>query len=201
MIWSKRNSTNKNIKFIWKTVGLVIIIIVLMVGVYFGFIAVSIIKQAEVAPLRELIIKSAEGVKKVAPVEARTGDVYFPESKLYLPRPNIVQTITYNYIEGDASNLEVDIQPELSISTEPIWGTTSLYQAKDSKALFNEIPKFLACSRGVKLVYQAIPNNSTSHDLKHTVYLNNGKTLYIYQEKLCPELNNLVDQLTNIRTF
>ena len=153
--------------------------------------------QAGTVNIRELILTSVRGVKKDAPVDAPTGDIYFPEAKLYLPNPNLALPLTYLYDTGDVANA----QSELSVSTYPVWGTTQMYTAVDQDQLFAAVPKLQACSRGIKVVHNKFPSNDADNLLKHTVRLNNGQSVYIYVEKNCPELNTFADAFTELRAY
>jgi hypothetical protein len=153
--------------------------------------------QADIVGIRELILLAVRGLKKDAPVDPRTGDVYFPESKLYVPNPGFTLPLTYLQDTGNVT----DSQGELSVSTYPVRGTQALYTARNSQELFAAVPKLQACSRGVKLVYAPFPANDTQNVLKHTVHLQNGKHLYVYVEKDCPELNGLADALQQVKAF
>jgi hypothetical protein len=153
--------------------------------------------QASIVSIRELILLAVRGVKKEAPVEPRTGDIYFPESRLYLPYPGTALPITYLFDTGDISNS----QSELSVSTYPVRGTETLYSAQNMNQLFDAVPKLQACSRGIKLVYDKFPQSDTQNELKHAIKLNNGRNLYIYLEKDCPELRETADLFTNIRAY
>lgn len=194
----KKTNTNKNTLVNKKSVGLIIGILLIAAVAYYGYIVVCVFRQASIEPTRELIITAASGIKKNAPVEPRTGDVYFPGANLYLPKPEILQNITYNFDPGEAP----DIQPELRISTDPIWGTTPLYSATNSQALYDAVPDFQACARGIKVVYQQpSPEDSSGIELKHTVSLKNGKTAYVYQETACQQLNDLADSMKNLQSY
>lgn len=153
--------------------------------------------QANIVEIRELILLAVRGVKKDAPVDPKTGDVYFPEARLYLPNPHTALALTYLEDTGDIA----DSQSSLTVSTYPVLGTTSLYTAQNTKQLFAAVPKLQACTRGVKLVYQHFPASDTQNMLKHTVQLNNGKTLYVYVEKDCPDLIPTADLFTGVRSY
>ncbi len=154
--------------------------------------------QATAEPVREMIMIAARGLNKDAPVEPKTGDVYFPGAKLYLPNPQTMFDITYNYYPGDGA----DFQPELNVSTDPIWGNSQLYSANDVKELFELVPRFQACTRGIKVVFQQIPQEGIEGlELKHTVSLSSGEVAYVYQETACPELNELSEQFKNLQSY
>ncbi len=153
--------------------------------------------QANIVEIRELVLLAIRGLKKDAPVDPRTGDVYFPESGLYLPNPHMTLPFTYLWDTGDVTNA----QSQLSISTYPVFGTTRLYTARNNMELFAAIPAVQACSRGIKVVTQKFAQDDTQNVLKHTVHLDNGKDVYIYLEKDCPQLATTADALANIRSF
>jgi hypothetical protein len=153
--------------------------------------------QANIVQIRELILLAVQGLKKNAPVEPHTGDIYFPESKLYLPNPNITLPLTYLDDKGDVTNS----QGELSVSTFPVRGTEALYSASNVDELFKAVPKLQACSRGIKLVYEKFPQDDMQNLLKHTVHLENGRDLYVYLEKDCPVLSDTADLFQNIKSY
>jgi hypothetical protein len=189
-----------------KAVVLTIIVALVMFTLIGGVLLFSVAKvryyneaanQAGLVQVRELILLSVRGAKKDAPIDARTGDVYFPESKLYLPNPGTALPLTYLYDKGDVTNS----QGELSISTYPVRGTEALYIARTQENLFAAVPKLQSCSRGIKLVYQKFADNDMENELRHTILLNNGKELYIYLEKDCPELKETADLFKNLRVY
>lgn len=189
-----------------KSVVLAVIVALVMFVLIGGLLLFSVLKvryyneaanQAGLVQVRELILLAVRGVKKDAPVDARTGDVYFPESKLYLPNPGMTLPLTYLYDKGDVANFQV----ELSVSTYPVRGTEALYIARNQENLFAAVPKLQSCSRGIKLVYQRFSNNDIENELRHTVLLNNGKELYVYLEKDCPELKETADLFKNISAY
>ena len=153
--------------------------------------------QVGAIQMRELILQAVNGLKKEAPVDTRTGDIYFPESRLYLPNPGLALPLTYLWDKGNVT----DSQGELSVSTRPVKGTTEIITASNNTELFAAVPKLQACSRGVKLVYQKFPADDTNNQLKHTVQLDDGRVLYVYIEKECPELNEIADLFKNVKTY
>ena len=191
----------------WRTkklalwIAVAVLAILVVAGVALGVRKITYYNQAAnqagLVEIRELILLAVRGLKKDAPVDPRTGDIYFPESKLYLPNPGIPLPITYLYDKGDVTNS----QSELSVSTYPVRGTEKLYTATNQYELFAAVPKLQACSRGIKLVYQKFPSSDTQNELKSTVRLSNGKDLYVYVEKDCPDLNETANLFKNIRAY
>jgi len=202
----KKKINKSDIRHKKKAVTLTIIaslVLVTLIGVVLLFGAAKVryyneaANQAGLVQVRELILLAVRGLKKDAPIDHRSGDVYFPESNLYLPNPGTALPLTYLYDTGDVTNS----QGELSISTYPVRGTEALYIARTQENLFAAVPKLQSCSRGIKLVYQKFPDNDVENELSHRIVLNNGKELYIYLEKGCPELKETADLFKNLQAY
>src|SRR5258706_16441160 len=163
-------------------VGVTLLCALILIGVCFGVEQIRYYNdaadQASIVSVRELILLAVRGLKKDAPVEPRTGDIYFPESRLYLPNPGTPLTLTYLFDKGDVTNS----QSELSVSTYPLRGTVALYTARNNQELFVAVPKLQACSRGIKIVHQKFPASDTDNMLKQTVHLTTRQDLYVYLE-------------------
>jgi hypothetical protein len=196
---SGRTKASTKNKLIFTT-AFVLVTVTVITGAYVTYAKVSryddAANQAEMVSVRELILLAVKELKKDAPVEPRTGNIYFPESKLYLPNPGTALSLTYVFDTSHA-----DAQSELSVSTNPVRGTQALYSARNMEELFAAVPKLQACSRGIKLVHNKFDPNYGQNVLKHTVKLNNGLDLYVYLEKDCPELGETADLFKNIRAY
>jgi hypothetical protein len=153
--------------------------------------------QANIVEIRSLILLATNNIKKSAPVDPKTGDIYFPEAKLYLPNPRSARTLTYQYDAGNG----IGSHAALSISTSPVLGTQFLYTAKNTSTMFKSVPHLQACSRGIQLVYNKLSSNDTQNIFKNTIRLNNNRDLYIYVDKDCPELNDTVTLLGSIQPY
>jgi len=151
--------------------------------------------MAAIIPIRLFILQAAEITKTDAPIEPKTGDIYFPEARLYLPASPALSKITYAPAADTGNGVT------LSVSTKAIFhqAAVPMHNAKDNDELFQGVPKLQACQRGVKLVYSRMDDEQI--ELRHTIPLSNGKTLYMYTEKLCPELNETADALKNISPY
>lgn len=191
-----KNLRKRNIVIIVAVSGLLIVVVTLF-GLQKARYYNDAANQANTVQIRELILLAVRGLKKAAPVEPRTGDVYFPESRLYLPNPATPLAITYLFDKGNVTNS----QSKLSISTYPVRGTEALYMVKNTNDLFKAVPKLQACSRGIKLVYEKFPPSDSQNQLKSTVRLNNGRNLYIYLEKSCPELSDTANLFKNVQAY
>lgn len=156
----------------------------------------AVADQSGISSVRELILLAVRGAKKNAPVEPKTGDIYFPESRLFLPSPHMALPLTYVFDE-DAVSGPIE---NLSISTYPVRGSEGLYTAQNNEE-FAAVPKLQACSRGIKLSYEQFPASDTDDELQHTTHLNNGKTLYMYLEKACPDLKEAANALQAIQAY
>lgn len=191
-------ASSKNIIILALLAGLAAL---LYIGITFGTDKMRYYNQAAdqagVVQVRELVILAVRGLKKDAPVEPQTGDVYFPESRLYLPNPATLSTLTYLHGEQYGA----DSQTELSISTYPVRGTAALYAAQNMDDLFASVPQLQACSRGIKITYSQLPEDDTENELQHVVLLRSGQYAYIYLEKACPELKETADLLKGVQSY
>ena len=181
-----------------KIVFIALLLFVVVSGLcYFKYNIKPTVAQAEISPMREMIIMAAESVKKDAPVEAKTGDVYFPGARLFVPPPEgSLDVLTYSYDDDGTS------QPEFSVSNKRIFtvNASKLYAANNQTELFEKIPKLQACQRGINIRYTQT-NETYVGTLKQTVPLSNGKNLYMYVDSSCPELEELLPLMKQIKTY
>ncbi|HSX29520.1 MAG TPA: hypothetical protein VLE73_03090 [Candidatus Saccharimonadales bacterium] len=146
---------------------------------------------------RDLIIRAAAGTKTDAVIEAKTGDVYFPQAKLYVPNNPELTDLTYEYDANGPNG------PELDVSSRGVFEryASRLYNANNTTQLFERIPKLQACQRGITAIYKPLDSNDKQHVLQQTTDLGNGKMLYVYSEKACPELIETADALKDIASY
>lgn len=150
--------------------------------------------QSGISITRSLIINGEQNTKRDAPIDAKTGDVYFPQARLYLPVD----------ISGDVLSYSYDPDEEiLSVSSRAVFNEVSakLYTAKDIEELFSHVPKLQSCQRGVSITRTSSSNLESTNVLKATIKLSNNDQLYIYQENDCPELNDTVERLKNLKQY
>jgi hypothetical protein len=150
-------------------------------------------KQADMTPVREMLINAIRNTKVDAPIDPRTGDIYFPQAKLYLPNNSSYTQLTYAYNPGDGADLTIASKTALN------QGIAALYNARDIRELFAKLPYLQACQRGITVTYSQ--NNESEKKLSQTVKLNNGKTIYLYIEKACPELGETAELLKNLKAY
>lgn len=149
-------------------------------------------EKGSVLAVTELIVRAAEDLKADAPVEAKTGDVYFPQARLYVPAPAEPLRLTYAYDPTEKV---------LSVSSRGIFGrkAAKLYQTNTVKDSFEHVPELQACQRGVSVAYTQI--SGRAKDLKHTARLQNGNDLYMYAEAACPDLEEVITVLKNVQSY
>lgn len=154
---------------------------------------------SETVAIRELIINAVKELQTPAPIDAPTGNIYFPEARLYLPAPAQPLNLFYTYAGGQPGQ-----DPELSVTRSSALhaSMSKLYQASDMQTMFAEVPRLQACSRGIRLVYdQTNYKDQRTYELRQTISLENGKTLYMFVEKSCTQLNTLFDALKTVRSY
>lgn len=149
--------------------------------------------RAELTPMRNMLIDAVKNTKVDAPVEPKTGDIYFPQARLYLPNTSSYTQLTYAYSPEDGADLSIANKIALN------QGIASLYEARGFRELFEKLPYLQACQRGVTVAYQQI--SEPEKELRQTVQLANGKTAYLYIEKSCPELHETAELLKDLKSY
>lgn len=148
--------------------------------------------------IREALVRASRDSHINAPIDAKTGDVYFPEMKLYVPRgEGQIASLTYRY---DAS---YDGWPEsVSVTSRDVTNQSEsdLYNAIDSRKVFDKVPYMQACRRGLTLTTQPLPNLD-GEKLHHQQVLQDGRTLYVYTDTGCHALSEVVDQIKTIGSY
>lgn len=150
-------------------------------------------RQAELTPMRDLIVDAVKNTKVDAPIDPKTGDIYFPQARLYLPNTSSYTQLTYAYSAEDGADLTIANKIALN------QGIASLYSAQGFRELFEKLPYLQACQRGVTVSYKVL--DDAEKELRQTVQLANGKTAYLYIEKSCPELHETAELLKDLKSY
>ena len=153
-------------------------------------------KSAEIVSIRELIISAAQGTKTDAPIDPKTGDVYFPQAKLFIPNVPSSAGLTYAYYEDE------ELGEDISVSSRPVFHQkiVPLYAAMDINQIFAAVPALQACQRGITLSYHELTGREELL-LEHTAHLNNGKSLFMYGDRGCSEHTDTVEILKGIQAY
>ncbi len=191
----------KNRKYNLKTIFLKLsLLVVFVVIVILGYLKVleyrNIRDQVSMVSIRELIITSVENLKQPAVLDPKTGDAYFPPEKLYLPYSQNQIPLTYSETDDGSGGLEFNISNKYVIGALK----SKLYSAQNLEKMFEQVPELQACLRGVRVTYEKLPDE-TDYNLNSSHILNNGKTVYLYSEKVCTGLNETADLLKNIQSY
>lgn len=175
-------------------------LILLVVGVMIVKNCRTYQEENGISQTRDLVTMAINNLKTPAPIEAKTGDVYFPQAKLYLPAEQNKDDLwlVYSYFKDDSADVL-----DFSISNRMVIGQleSKLYSAQTQKQLFDQIPRLQACARGVKVSFEPLKPDEIGAQLQYSGTLQNGKTLYLYAEKTCPEIGPTVDTLKNLQSY
>lgn len=174
--------------------------------VVLGVIAYSMFRPVIDNPtsIREALINAASAVNRPAAVEPRTGDVYFPEAKLYIPRgsddlPELTYRYDHGYIAQDGREIDA-----LSVSSRELFAaaTSDLYNASDSAGVFAKVPRLQACQRAIAITSDAL-KDTEGRKLHHRLSLEDGRTIYMYIEPSCSgiEFDSLLKSLNALRSY
>ncbi|MBH2007874.1 hypothetical protein I8H83_04670 [Candidatus Saccharibacteria bacterium] len=169
------------------------------------FVIISAVIYLQYKPLmdnptniRDMLIRSSRDSHINAPIEPKTGDVYFPEMKLYVPRGDAqIASFTYRYdtsYEGWPESISVtsrDVTDQAELD---------LYNAVDSEKVFSKVPYMQACRQGLTLTAQPLPSLD-GEKLHHQQALQDGRMLYVYTNTGCPALTEVVDDINRINSY
>lgn len=156
------------------------------------------VDRAESITLSSLLVRSIEGIHRPAPVDPTTGDVYFPEAKLKIPRNVSMPELLYSYSSGDAT-----LPEEISITSEATsrHATNRVVAAESVDEVLAAVPEAQSCRRGLLLTYDE-QDSSAEKELLITKILENGRTLYIYSEPACSSIKvELLDVFSSIESY
>lgn len=179
---------------------------VLAIG-YLGYLVYSIgwsaiesyraaANYANTEPIRTMILDGMDGLSVDAAVEPKTGDIYFPPAKLYVPASALTGAASYRYSWDDEfKELTVIDQQVYNIQAAP------LYNARNVEELFQRVPKLQACARGVIVSPSSEkPQSLGDPELKQTVRLN-GQERYVFIERTCQENSGPAERMTYLRSY
>jgi hypothetical protein len=200
---SKKDKTKKlsRNKIIAVVACLVTVLFAGFVGVYGYFYYQGYVKatidQAPIEPIRELVTMAIDNLHSDSVIDPKTGDVYFPPSTLFIPyEETMPRNIVYSYAKAFEGTPD-----ELTITQKGLGVVQSqAYAAKNVEEFLNTVPKIQACQRGIRVYYQQ-PSDKPELQLRETITLNNGKTIYAYTEDSCPEVDILLPYIKNIQEF
>jgi len=190
-------------KLILKLAGVAIGVAVLLSGgLWVAATTMSykeIADKASVNNYRDLLLKDGP---QDAPIDAKTGNVYLREAGLYLPAPDPSIQLVYSYLP------EAGVGDVFSVTNRHVLNRAEkgFYNARTIDELFQYVPKWQACMQGITLSYQKqdigddsyLDGNST---VQSTIRLSNGKDLYVYLDKACPDLQSTVTALQKLQVY
>lgn len=181
-----------------KIIGsLLIVALLLLIAFQLGMRAAV---RDDPTAVREVLISSAERIKLPAPVDAKSGDVYFSDLKLTVPKSATNADLTYDYIED-----EVDGRPllkTLSLGNRQLFGehASAMYNATNSTEVFEKLPELQACQKAVSITASPILHDD-NFNLNQKKQLADGRTIYIYTNGRCQEATRVIEQIKDIQSY
>ncbi len=159
-------------------------------------------QQVQLDKTRQMALITAKMSKIPVPVDARTGEFFFAQEKLMLPAKDEDRRLTYGYLpslSGNAGNFD------LSVSNDFVFlkAAAPLYEAVTIEDLQGSIPELDACQRGVRIIEKQIPELAKSNglELRKTLNVGNDRTVYLYADKLCSNLDDVLYQLGDLKAY
>jgi hypothetical protein len=157
-------------------------------------------EKAQSEPIRDFMIAEINEGMADAPVDAKSGDIYFPEFRMYLPRPaqrDEQLRLKYTFFSdgsGPAKEFHVTDRKVLSRLSN------GLRSAPNLNTVWDTVPHLQACASGLTVSEQR-HDEPSGPELKHVVKLDDGRTVYIYLDQTCTELTTLTDRLANLKSY
>ncbi len=159
--------------------------------------------QQNISPTTLAMLQgSIRSMIHLAPVDARTGDTYFPAMKLYIPA-NVerygVDDFTYGIAEYDS---EKGDPLAISVGRAAIGETAAmgLVNAFSDTELFAMMAHANACAKGMTLTLSPL-KNLEGRKLHHKQLLNDGRSLYVYYNPDCADLREFGFELERMRSY
>lgn len=147
-------------------------------------------------PIKSLLLNSIDNLGQDAPVEATSGDIYFPAAKLYLPQPAENTRLAYSR-DATSDPRDFSIHDRLIVNA----AKNKLLQAVDTDAVFAAMPELQACSRGVLVRYDLQTSGYDNQSPVETLRLANGDTVHISYDTSCSANGDLLERLRALRSY
>lgn len=158
--------------------------------------------QASMAKVREQAVLTARLSKTPATVDAKSGEIYFAQEKLMLPASEFERRLNVGYLPSTTGNAN---EWDLSVSSDFAFtvGANKLYTAENNDELYKAISELDACQRGVRVVGAKTPSldNEAILEFKGAIKVSDTRTVYLYAEKGCSNLDDVVTSLKELRAY
>lgn len=200
---TKKNHSNKeasSLKSFFKKglLALLAVFLVFQIGyvMYTNDVLDDLSRQNGVLWMGQSLTHATWDTTKPAPIDPKTGDVYFPEVKHYLLAEIGSSPVIYSYTEDEAG-------PILRISTKEVISIfeSRLLSASDIDEMFLFLPRMQACARGVQLFSSAEQAQDYGVNWLEDEITIGDKIYFMYTEPSCPHLANVVDRARQLQPY
>lgn len=131
---------------------------------------------------------------QVPGVDAKTGDIYFSETKQKIKRNDQTRGLLYSYIENEEGKMQ------LSITATGLVSMRDYYGAHKVEKMFELVPTTQACARGIRIGDYPSKNSDDLYAQSQKSQPN-GRLLYFSYEKQCPKLADILDTVQTIEPY
>lgn len=174
---------------------IILLALVLVNAFWIVFLYQKINQQSNQASNIDLITRTQRSLVDSLnnpPTDFRTGDIYFPEMNLKIPKNDRTNMIMYGYTD--------DISPKINITAKNILSLSKVSPDSNLNDILAEISYLQSCSRGITVsadsTYSTFDNLEVSEKI-----LSNGKRLYLSYEKQCDNLLYILDTVKTINSY
>jgi uncharacterized protein (UPF0333 family) len=149
--------------------------------------------------LRSALMASAANVNSPVPLDARSGDVYFADMKLTIPKSTAVSDLTYNYNRDEIDGKNIDV---LALGNKQVFSENVSYmnETQGYEDVFNTFSEVQDCLSAV-LITSDIYSQDDKFDLYEKKTLADGRVIYIYTNSKCETSQRTLDQVKNIQSY
>lgn len=200
---NKRQKLKDKSKFFWVVTALFSLFILALI-VSDVYVYRTYIQPNDTSTVTNLIINATSKMHKPVPVEAKTGNLYFPDAKLFLPPAELNMQVKYSNIsDGKTPELQVTTNQIVDLASNKLLSAqrSSTDPQKQIDNVFDEVPSLQACTRGVQIFFSPQKVESPVQ-FKGSKKLANSKKLYFYLDSTCKEdLTQLLDYLKQAQSY
>jgi hypothetical protein len=158
--------------------------------------------QTTINTVREQALLTARLSKTPVPIDAKSGELFFAQEKLYLPAKDEERRLNFGYLPSTSTNAG---EWDLSVSSDFAFmiGANKVYGATDTNQLYRAIAELDSCQRGVRVVEKRTPtlDNESTLVFKRSVAVSDTRTVYLYADKGCSNLDDVVYQLQSLKAY
>lgn len=176
-----------------------ILALVVVVCSFFIYALAREAEQSSANRIGQLVVNAVDNLSTPIPIDAQTGKLFVAQTKLVLPPNTLSLPVEYRYWEGDKANPAGEVHIPDTVAA--LRYRALVLASSTTQKMFEEIPELQACTRGYTIAF-APQDSLENNKLVFTKQLADGRTLYAYRDKGCPNYSvDLEDYLKQFESY